>query len=181
MENIGNLLKGFYRDILTDPNQQVIYDSGWKTNTIVDSSRILLASFIKNEASNGIQSLMVGQGLEEWDAKGGIPMVDPITTVGLVTPYSDKTISVAEMELDYLDGDDDPKVSPTPTNRLQIKATLVPGYPPPSGSDLNTYPLREFGLFGKFGGTDYMINCVRHPVIHKDTSANLVRTIRLYF
>lgn len=39
-------------------------------------------------------------------------------------------------------------------------------------------PLREFGLFGLFDGKDYMINCVRHPVIHKDAASTLVRVIR---
>lgn len=36
-------------------------------------------------------------------------------------------------------------------------------------------PLREFGLFD---GKDYMINGVRHPVIHKDAASTLVRVIR---
>lgn len=66
------------------------------------------------------------------------------------------------------------------TSRLQITAIMEPGYPVPL-APLTTYPLREFGLFGRFGGTDYMINSIRHPLIHKDETATLIRMIRLYF
>jgi len=56
---------------------------------------------------------------------------------------------------------------------------MKPGFPAPV--EFNTYPLREFGLFGIFAGQPFMINCVRHPVIYKDLSATLVREIKLYF
>jgi hypothetical protein len=41
--------------------------------------------------------------------------------------------------------------------------------------------LREFGLFGQLAGSDYMLNSIRHPVIHKDGDATLIRVVRLYF
>lgn len=176
MEIIGNSITGIYRDILKGQNGNIIYDSGWISNTIVDRCRMLLAGFMKNEPTNGIQYLAVGQGKKEWDTDGA-PVPDPLITADLVDRYS-PPIYLSELSLVYLD-ENDAEV-PGPTSRLQITATLDPGYPAPI-SPLTTYPLREFGLFGKFDGTDYMIDCIRHPVIHKDVSATLIRVVRLYF
>ena len=176
MEIIGNSIKGIYHDILKGADDNIIYDSGWRSNTIVHRCRMLLAGFMKNDPSSGIQSLAVGQGLKEWDDTGA-PEPDPATTTDLVNGYS-PPIPVSELDMAYLDEDDSEVTGAT--NRLQITATLEPGYPVPV-SPLTTYPLREFGLFGRFNGTDYMINSIRHPVIHKDESATLIRVIRLYF
>jgi len=137
---------------------------------------MLLAGFMKNDPSDGIQYLYVGKGLKEWDTDGA-PAPDPITTTDLVDPYSEP-ISVSDLELVYLDKND--AAIAGPTTRLQITTTLDPGYPAPI-SPLTTYPLREFGLFGKFDGDTFMIDCIRHPVIHKDVSATLIRVVRLYF
>jgi len=174
METITASLRGMYRDILRDARHSVVYDSGWRANTIVDRCRILLAGFMKNESSSGIQFLAVGQGLEDWDSKVLPP---DATTTDLVTRY-EPTIPVNRLSLAYLQ--EDASVVDYPTNHLQITATLEPGYPTPL-APLNTYPLREFGLFCRFGGNDYMINNIRHPVIHKDATTTLVRVIRLYF
>ena len=87
-------------------------------------------------------------------------------------------ILVAQLDLDYLDINDE--IVAQPTNRLQIKATLPAGFPPPV-PPATSYPLREFGLFGRFNHTDFMINSIRHPVIHKDINASLIRLVRLYF
>lgn len=176
MEVINSPLKGMYRDILTGPGNRILYDSGWRSNTIVDSCRILLAGFVRNGPTTGIHHLAVGQGDVAWD-QAGIPPTDPATTVGLINGYT-PAIPVADLELAYLDAADSVVVGPT--NRLQISATLAPGYPPPV-PPLNTYPLREFGLFAQFDGADYMINCIRHAVIHKEPTATMLRVIRLFF
>jgi len=167
--------QGMWRDILMDANNRVVQDSGWLANTIVDRCRSLLAGFMKNESSAGIQYLAVGQGMTDWDISG-VPAPDP-TATDLITRYS-PTITVTPSDMVFLDETNSPL--PGPTNRLQITVTLAPGYPAPI-APLSTYPLREFGLFGNFGGVDYMINSVRHPVIHKDESATLVRVMRLVF
>jgi hypothetical protein len=176
METVGTLIKGIYRDVLTAGDGRILYDSGWATNTIVDRCRILIAGFMKNEPTSGIQCLAVGQGSKDWDAAGP-PDPDPTATTDLVMRY-DSAIPLNSLSLTYLD--EDAKAVASPTDRLQVTATLGPGYPPPL-KPLNTYPLREFGLFGRFDGKEYMINSVRHPVIHKDAAATLVRVIRLYF
>jgi phage tail-like protein len=184
VEFIGTSLRGEYRDVLRGPDGSLLYDSGWVPNTIVDECRISLAQFMKRELSAGILHLAVGRGLETWDTEGA-PAPEPDTT-DLINQYP-VTIPVAnpnpatgsKLELAYW-GDE--QVSDDPTSCLQIKATLNPGYPQPE-SGLSTYPLRNFGLFGGIDADPdpYMINCVRHPVIHKPDTATLVRIIRLYF
>ncbi|RJX31914.1 MAG: hypothetical protein C4531_06900 [Desulfurivibrio sp.] len=175
MEHMGKQLKGIYRDILHSADGSVTHDSGWVCNTIVERCRILLAGFMKNDPTDGIHHLSFGQGLAAWDS-AGLPAPDPAAT-GLVTPYN-PPIAAANLTMTYLDEDNNEVAAPT--SRLQITAILAPGYPAPL-APLTTYPLREFGLFGRFGGTDYMINSIRHAVIHKDASATLIRMIRLFF
>lgn len=182
MESIGHALKGRYRDILTEPGRGVVFDSGWNSNTIVDRCRMLLAGFMRSDTSSGIQYLAVGRGDESWDA--GIPLTGLETTIALLNqapdaaPPYEHPIAVDDLTFNYLDASETPVGGPTP--RLQITATLPPGVPQPLGAG-TTYPLREFGLFGRFGGTDYMINTIRHPVIHKGPTATLIRVVRLYF
>lgn len=178
----GLIIKGIYRDILKDKNNQVIYDSGWVKNAIVDNCRKLLAAFMKNEfpgATFGIRYLQVGKGLEQWDTEG-IPPIDIATTYELITPYVEE-ISVGDLIIKYLDeNNNELPAGADPTSRLQITVTLQPGYPDPE-EPLDSYPLREFGLFGEYKGLPYMIDAVRHPVIHKDKESTLIRVIRLYF
>jgi hypothetical protein len=177
------LIKGIYRDILTGTANQLLYDSGWHNNTIVDNGRILLAGLMKQDTFTGIHHLTVGQGETNWDAQWNTdtPPTPAISDFDLSNPY-DPPIGVSDLNLVYLDNQDN--VVTTPTTRLQITATLAAGYPPPL-DPLKTYPLREFGLFGVFdpdsANIPYMINSVRHPVIHKDESATLTRIIRLSF
>ena len=180
-------LKGMYRDVLTGPERRIVYDSGWRSNTIVRSCRMLLAGFMKNDSAppQGIQYIAVGQGKPEWDMQWNTPAppgpaLDTVT--GLESPFP-QTITVppvnplpGQQYLDIVYLDESDKVVENVTNRLQVKCTLEPGFP-----TADIYPLREFGLFGKFGGDTYMINCVRHPVIYKDALATLVREIKLYF
>ncbi len=174
IERMNIPIKGIYRDILSI-GKDILYDSGWNSNTIVLGCRRLLAGFMKNDPSDGIQFLAVGSGMNEWDTVG-IPDVVAETTTDLEQRCVDPVLSTLDIE--YLDNSDTPVTGPT--SRIQIRATLDPGYPSPI-LPLSTYPLREFGLFGRLGGVDFMINCVRHPVIHKDSSATLIRVLRLYF
>jgi hypothetical protein len=180
MHRIAASMHGMYRDVLENSKGEVLHDSGWRANTIVDGCRLLLAGFMKNDASQGLQKLYVGEGKEEWDTQwddNPAPAPAPVTTEGLENPYSTGVV-LKKADIDYLDGSDKPVLSPT--NRIQIKVKLEPGYPAPL-APLMTYPLREFGLFGVFDGKEFMVNCIRHPVIHKDASSTLYRIVRLYF
>ena len=89
MKNNVISLRGSYRDILKDPDRGVVYDSGWKANTIVDRCRLLLAGFMRSDASSGIHHLAVGQGDDTWD-DDGIPGVDPADTTALVNAAADR-------------------------------------------------------------------------------------------
>ncbi len=170
-------IKGIYRDTMIGADNRIIKDSGWVSNTILDGCRMLMTGFMKNDNSKGIQFLAVGQGQDSWD-KNGAPSPDRVTTTDLENRYK-KVINVSDLQARYLDGNDEPVKDPT--DRLQITATLGPGYPEPVSKEAGTYPLREFGLFSTIGDGDVMINCIRHPVIHKEKTATLIRVIRLYF
>jgi hypothetical protein len=168
------IIEGFYRDRLLDAGGREIYISGWRKNLIVTNCRVLLAGFMKNDAALGVQSLQVGRGDPAWDATGA-PAPDPGTTK--LTDGSPFVIPLASLTLQYLDGSD--AVSATPTNAIQITATLGPGQPTPATSP--PYPLREFALFGTLGGQPAMIDYVRHPLIQKDGAVSLERKVRLVF
>jgi hypothetical protein len=175
-------LKGIYRDVLRSRDGLILSDSGWRSNTIVDGFRVLLAGFIKNEAPPspvgapaGIRSLAIGQGDPAWDTQR--PAAAPVSTSALVRPY-DQQISVDSLKLAYLNTIGEEVAEPT--SRLQISATLGEGFPaPPAG--LSYAPLREFGLFAAFGGRSMMLNCIRHPLLNKDVTTTLIRVIRLTF
>ena len=158
---------------MLDPEGKVIFDSGWRSNLIVLQCRVLLASLLKGDAPLGIQSLQVGRGSASWDTTPP-PAADPNTTTQLVdaAPF---TIPVASLTLQYLNQLDG--VVATPTNRVQVIASLGPGVPSPVGSP--PFPLREFGLFGQLAGSPFMIDYVRHPLIEKDSAVTLERRVRL--
>lgn len=169
-------IRGIYRDVITDPDRGVVHDSGWTRNTIVTRCRVLIAAFMRGEPTGGIRFLAVGQGDSAWDT-AGIPPSNPETTTDLVRRYS-PLLPLAQADIAYMDAKDEVQLAPSP--RLQVTATLGPGYPAPL-EGLTTYPLREFGLFASLDGEDSMVNSIRHPVIHKEESATLIRVVRLYF
>lgn len=172
----GSYIEGIYRDRLIGPNEEVLSDSGWKSNMIVLRCRVLLAGFMKNEGTaRGIQSLKFGKGDPAWDQLAQPPKPDPNSLEQLVdaSPFS---IPVANLKLEYLD----PRtsdLSPQATNCVQITATLGPSQPPAP----DPFPLREFGLFGQMNNREFMIDYVRHPVIEKDSLMTLERKVRLIF
>jgi hypothetical protein len=167
-------IEGFYCDRLLDANGREISNSGWRHNLIVTNCRVLLAGFMKNDAASGIQSLQVGRGDPAWDANGA-PAPDPGTNS--LTDVAPFVVPVASLTLQYLNNLDG--VVLTPTNIIQVTATLGPGQPTPATAP--PYPLREFGLFGQLAGQPYMIDCVRHPLVQKDGSVSLERKVRLVF
>lgn len=147
----------------------------WRSNIVVDRCRRLLAAFMKRDsAALGIQSLAIGRGDAAWDSAS----VPPTPGIEQLVDTAPVTIPIAAADMKYLDAAG--AVTTGPTQRLQVTVTLAPGTPSlPMGA--SSYPLREFALFGNFGGERYMIDYVRHPVIHKAAGDTLVRTIRLLF
>lgn len=181
MSSILPLPNGKYHDrIITRQGQ--MKDFGWSSNIIVDRCRYLLASFMKNERTNGnqlkavgIRLLVLGRGEENWDTQ---PPPQPLPTIQQLIDPDPITIDINPLQIIYLDVDGNQTIGPT--HRIQITVTLEPGVPPIEGDEI-AYPLREFGLLGRFGNEDFLINYVRHPVIHKQEDETLNRTIRLVF
>ena len=176
MENVGSGLRGSYRDVLRDAGGAVVWDRGWRSNTIVGDCRRLLATFMRGApGSAGVLGLQVGAGSAAWDATG--PPAPPAGQTALVDP-SPFTVPPADLQIDFLDAG---VISATPTSRIQIEATLGPGTPPWPDGGHPTGNLREFGLVGDLDGTPVLINYVTHPVIAKDPASTLERTIWLQF
>jgi hypothetical protein len=170
MENIGTKLRGMYRDVLYDSVNQLVFDRGWVSNTIVDDGRVLLASFMKGEqGTGGISWLKVGRGLASW---GSNPEHPPVTATDLQGPYSEKISINPKQDMFFLDERNNQ--TPQPTSRLEIRVVLGQNFPQKD----RTCELREFGLFSK---DMRMINCVYHPLIQKSASDTLIRVIRLFF
>jgi hypothetical protein len=167
------IMEGIYRDRLVGAGGELIFDSQWKSNMIVLQGRRLLAGFMRNEASaQGIQSMLIGRGDPAWDTVPP-PQPDPNTLAQLFDP-APFSINGPNLVLQYLTSTDVPTI--TPTNRLQITAVLGPGQP-----TADTFPMREFGLFGQLNGNPFMIDYIRHPLIEKDGLVTLERRVRLIF
>jgi hypothetical protein len=174
-ENPTHELRGMYRDVVRGPSGEVLRDSGWTKNAIVVDCRRLLASFMGGSLALGIQGLAFGAGLLAWDAAGPPPPTPAQTALVDPNPF---VVPTASLAIDFIDAG---VVTATPTNRLQIVATLGPGNPPwPDGTHVSA-SLREFGLMGDLNGVPVLINYVTHAVIHKDPTSTLERTIWLVF
>lgn len=171
------LPQGMYRDVLRDAEGRVIWERAWARNAILTDCRRLLAAFMGGTPGGtlGIQGLAVGAGLAAWDQ---VPPPAPTGNETGLTDGSPFVVPPANLSFTFMDG---AVPSATPTNRLQIVATLGPGVPPwPDGSHASGN-LREFGLVAQLGGSQAQINLVRHPVVAKDPASTLERTIWLVF
>jgi hypothetical protein len=170
-------LYGRYRDVLLDaPGGRVIWDRGWRPNTIAGDCRRLLASLLRGSPpASGMVGLQVGAGLATWDGTG--PPQPTSAQTALVDPHP-FTAAAAELRIDFLT---DAAVSASPTNRLQIQATLGPNQPVWPDANHTSGNLREFGLVATLDGATVLINYVTHPVIAKDPASTLQRTIWLTF
>lgn len=168
------LPKGIYNDQLIRPKGEIV-DFGWRSNIIVDRCRYLLAAFMKGESSSGIHLLKLGKGLENWDDD---PPDPPVRTIEQLSDPSPVDILISGDQIEYLDAQGSPVSGPT--HRLKVSVTISPGDLPIADGE-TSFPLREFGLFGMFGSEEYMIDYVRHPVIHKEDADTLDRTINLVF
>ncbi len=171
-------LHGMFRDVLSAPDGSVLWDRGWRKNAIVTSCHTLLASFMAGAPTQtkGIQGLVVGQGLDAWDGPGGAPPATPAQT-WLVDP-NPWTAPLSALQFTFLSGG---APSAQPTNRLQIIVTLGPKMPLWPDGNHASGNLREFGLVAEINGVPKLVNYVTHPVIVKDPSSTLTRTIWLVF
>ncbi|MGH2933889.1 MAG: hypothetical protein ACRDL2_05160 [Gaiellaceae bacterium] len=170
-------LSGFFRDRLLDPHGVVLLETDWQKNVIVDDCRRLLASFMHNAPPTvGIKGLQVGAGDDAWDVTPPAAPVPGTTALVDAHPY---LVPSGSLAITFLDATSTPTA--TPTNRIQIVATLAPGVPSWPDGNHATLTLREFGLVASLGGADVLINYRIHTAIAKDPTSTLVRTIWLTF
>ncbi len=175
--DVSQGIRGSYRDVLYGPTGLLVADSGWRKNAIVTDCRRLLAGFMRGlPPSLGVQGLQVGAGLDTWDQPPGTPPASA-TQTALVDPHP-FLVPLTSLKMDFLDG---ANVVASPTNRLQIVATLGPNVPSWPDASHPTGTLREFGLAGSLAGSGVLIDYVTHPAIAKDPVSTLTRTIWLVF
>lgn len=167
------LPEGKYHDVLRRTDGSLV-DFGWRSNIIVDQCRQLLAAFMLGAPASGIHHIDLGRGQPVWDTVPPAPPAPGITDLSDMAPV---TINAADLELNYLDAAGNTATTPQP--RIQVTLELVPGMLPITGAQV--FPLREFALFGRLGGSDYMIDYVRHPVMNIAVGDTLTRKIRLIF
>jgi hypothetical protein len=165
------MIRGIYRDQVRDSHGQLTSDSGWLSNTIVDTAWPLFASLLKNQPRlSGIRFWAVGAGDSEWD-------YNRVATDPKASRLYKETqrLRISREQIIYL-GEDGAE-APNPTSRIEIRADF--GWP---GQD---QILREFGLFGgnasKVENSGYLINYVIHPRIDLKAGATLTRHLRLSF
>lgn len=177
----ADTLRGIYRDCLIHANGETVA-TDWRPNTIVRNCRVLLAGCLRGDFPEIKLELSVGRGRDDWDENEPGKAAESVQ--GLEQAHT-PALGRESLQIDYLD---EGTQSDVPQPALQIIATLPPGYPP-ALPDLDSYPLREFGVFGAVtqnAGTAtektlrYMVNCIRHPVIHKNAAATLIREVRIF-
>lgn len=185
MESVVPGLTGIFRDRVVDADGQVTWDSGWQHNAIVIDFRRLLAGFARGAPTTtlGIQGLMVGAGDPLWDTAGTPPPSTTQTALVDPNPFLLKRPppplpAGTSITFDYLAG---AVVSPTPTNRLQVVATLGANVPAWPDANHSTPTLREFGLVAELDGVQVLLNYRTHPAIARDPFSSLIRTIWLTF
>ncbi len=170
-------LSGFFRDTLLDPDGVPLLETPWQKNVIVDDCRRLLASFMHNAPPTvGVKGLYVGAGHDAWDVT---PPAAPVPGTTALVDSHPFLVPPGSLAIDFLDATS--TVTATPTNRIQIVATLAPGVPSWPDGNHATSTLREFGLVASLGGTDVLVNYRIHTAIAKDPTSTLVRTIWLTF
>jgi hypothetical protein len=177
IEHPTGLLRGHYHDVIRGPDGHVLEDRGWHRNAIVVDCRRALASFVGGEPALGVQGLALGSGLTAWDLA---PPGPPSPTQSWLEDPNAFIVPAAKLAIDFVDPGSS-TVSATPTNKLQIFASIGPGQPPwPDASHL-TASLREFGLVADLAGNPVLLNYVTHPLISKDPTSTLERTLWLVF
>ncbi len=169
------LIKGFYSDVLIDPQGQVQWSSSWRSNLIVRNCNLLLAALMKrHQGMQGILCLAIGEGKDDWDSSHPLPL---LTDSQLTSELARQALTMDQIT--YLDNASRPTESPT--NHLEITVDLRGEEIVTNGSQ----SLREFGLFGgnatEEANSGFMINHVIHPRIDLTSGLTLTRKLRLTF
>ena len=166
--------QGKFQDTLIDIDGNVIWQTPWQPNLIVDGLRRVLAALMKGEGQ-ALTFWAVGTGQDSWDS---LPPVLPsdderrqITQLYRET----KRKPIPPDQMIFVGG-----TPSSPSNQLQIRVDFLAEDIPAIGDRR----LREFGLIS--GGTadlntGVLINHRIHPRIDLQEGLTLQRTLRLTF
>jgi hypothetical protein len=188
----GMNIKGEYRDVLSI-NGEVIEDTCWKSNDIVEDYGRFLAALMKKdfEQKVGIEYMAVGSGSkDDAEFRDKVKKFFDWRNEGKSGPLEDENYWTWAKEIDvdeikYLDEAGKEVVDPDKiTNKLKIDVKFEEGEP--SGDIL---VFKEFALLGIDKNPDdtfdtkkmFFINYVGHERITKDKSMELTRSIKLRF
>lgn len=166
--------KGEFQDSLIDSDGNLIWQTPWRHNLIVNGLRTVLATLVKGEGQP-LAFWAVGTGQETWDAQ---PPGDTLNAerLQLTQLYREtKRKLIPPDQVTFVGG------TPSgPSNQLQIRVDFIAG----DISEIGDRQLREFGLIS--GSTTdpnpgVLINHVIHPRIDLQEGFTLQRTLRLTF
>ncbi|MBD1836296.1 hypothetical protein H6F61_27340 [Cyanobacteria bacterium FACHB-472] len=166
--------RGEFQDTLIDIDSNVIWQTPWQPNLIVDGLRRVLAALIKGEGQ-ALSFWAVGIGQDSWD---NLPPVLPSDDERrqLTQLYREtKRKPIPAEQMIFIGG-----TPSNPSNQLQIRVDFFAEDIPVLGDRR----LREFGLIS--GGTadpntGVLINHRIHPRIDLQEGFTLQRTLRLTF
>jgi hypothetical protein len=173
-------VKGRWRDIVTrkrpDGTEEVVEDTGWKKNTIVQGMPKVLAGLMRNEPTynGGILYHAMGRGNAAWDPLP-IPPTPVYSTVQLVDEYFRK----APTSISYLD----PLGNPSPVITGSILVQTVLDYTEANGM-AGEY-IREQGLFCATAtgilNSGILASVIFHVAKWKDSNVKITRYWNIIF
>jgi hypothetical protein len=163
------VLRGRYRDLVTDAGGVRVAELPWRLNLLVDSAFTLLATLLKREpGAEGILYWAVGAGRDSWDEARSAPTPWTSSLVDEV-----ERLEVPREAIAFVDERGADVEQPSPNLEVQ----LVFEWPE------EQVTLREFGLFGGDAtaqpGSGVMINHVVHERIDLQPRQRLTRQLRL--
>jgi hypothetical protein len=166
------LPRGEFQDTLIEIGGNVIWQTPWQPNLIVDGLRRVLAALMKGEGQP-LTFWAVGTGQNAWDnlQPEKLPIDNRLTQLYRET----KRKPILANQMTFVGS-----TPSSPSNQLQIRADFLAADIPAIGDR----QLREFGLIS--GGTaapntGVLINHRIHPRIDLQEGFTLQRTLRLTF
>jgi hypothetical protein len=176
----AKVVKGRWRDVVTrrrpDGTEEVIEETPWRKNTIVQGMPKVLAGLMRNEPTynGGILYHAMGRGNPAWD-----PLPTPPTPVYSTVQLVDEYFRKAPTSISYLD----PLGNPSPVITGSILVQTVLDYPEANGM-AGEY-IREQGLFcATATGTlnsGILASVIFHVARWKDASTKLTRYWNIIF
>lgn len=173
-------VKGRWKDVVTrrrpDGTDEVVEETPWNSNMIVQGMSVALAGLMKNDPNfvGGIKYHAVGRGLPAWD-----PLLIPPTPLASAVSLVDEYFRKPPTAISYLD----PMGVPVPGPTKSILIQTVLDYPEANGM-AGEY-IREQGIFcGQATAalnSGMMVNLIYHVAKFKNATIKITRYINFIF